>query len=163
MQLRRSLLALSAALLFLAPLARAEAPQVQTQVPGYYRTQLGDFEVTALYDGAIELETKLLKNAQPQDLNALLARMFVGNPKMQTAVNAYLINTGKNLVLVDTGAAKLFGPSLGNIAANLKAAGYSLEQVDTVVLTHLHADHMGGLNDAGGQPIFPKARILAAQ
>ncbi len=163
MQLRLSLLALSAALLFLAPLARAEAPQVQTQVPGYYRTQVGDFEVTALYDGAIELETKLLKNARPQDLNALLARMFVGNPKMQTAVNAYLINTGKNLVLVDTGAAKLFGPSLGNIAANLKAAGYSLEQVDTVVLTHLHADHMGGLNDAGGQPIFPKARILAAQ
>lgn len=157
------LLAAFASLTVMPPLAQAEAPQVQTQVPGYYRTQLGDFEVTALYDGAIELETKLLKNAQPQDLNALLARMFVGNPKMQTAVNAYLINTGKNLVLVDTGAAKLFGPSLGNIAANLKAAGYSLEQVDTVVLTHLHADHMGGLNDAGGQPIFPKARILAAQ
>lgn len=157
------LLAAFASLTVMPPLARAEAPQVQTQVPGYYRTQLGDFEVTALYDGAIELETKLLKNARPQDLNALLARMFVGNPKMQTAVNAYLINTGKNLVLVDTGAAKLFGPSLGNIAANLKAAGYSLEQVDTVVLTHLHADHMGGLNDAGGQPIFPKARILAAQ
>ncbi len=157
------LLAAFASLTVMPPLARAEAPQVQTQVPGYYRTQLGDFEVTALYDGAIELETKLLKNARPQDLNALLARMFVGNPKMQTAVNAYLINTGKNLVLVDTGAAKLFGPSLGNIAANLKAAGYSLEQVDTVVLTHLHADHMGGLNDAGSQPIFPKARILAAQ
>ncbi len=157
------LLAAFASLTIMPPLARAEAPQVQTQVPGYYRTQLGDFEVTALYDGAIELETKLLKNARPQDLNSLLARMFVGNPKMQTAVNAYLINTGKNLVLVDTGAAKLFGPSLGNIAANLKAAGYSLEQVDTVVLTHLHADHMGGLNDAGGQPIFPKARILAAQ
>lgn len=157
------LLAAFASLTVMPPLAQAEAPQVQTQVPGYYRTQLGDFEVTALYDGAIELETKLLKNARPQDLNALLARMFVGNPKMQTAVNAYLINTGKNLVLVDTGAAKLFGPSLGNIATNLKAAGYSLEQVDTVVLTHLHADHMGGLNDAGGQPIFPKARILAAQ
>ncbi|GBG01397.1 MBL fold metallo-hydrolase [Azospira sp. I13] len=167
MRLRRSVFAvftaLSAASLFLPPLAQAEAPQVQTQVPGYYRTQLGDFEVTALFDGAIQLETKLLKNAQPQDLNALLARMFVGNPKMQTAVNAYLINTGKHLVLVDTGAAKLFGPTLGNIAANLKAAGYSLEQVDTVVLTHLHADHMGGLNDANGQPIFPKAKVYAAQ
>ncbi|HET7776791.1 MAG TPA: MBL fold metallo-hydrolase [Azospira sp.] len=162
MQFRRSLLTL-AALLCLSPLARAEAPLAKTQVPGYYRTQLGEFEVTALFDGAIELETKLLKNTRPQDLNALLARMFVGNPKMQTAVNAYLINTGKHLVLVDTGAAKLFGPSLGNIAANLKAAGYSLEQVDTVVLTHLHADHMGGLNDAGGQPLFPQAKVLAAQ
>lgn len=166
MSIRRLVLPLALACCTLPALslpAHAEAPQVQTQVPGYYRTQLGDFEVTALFDGAIELETKLLKNAQPQELNALLARMFVGNPKMQTAVNAYLINTGKHLVLVDTGAAKLFGPALGNIAANLKAAGYGLDQVDTVVLTHLHADHMGGLNDAAGQPIFPKARVYAAQ
>ena len=159
-----SLLALSAAaLLCLSPLARAEAPLVPTQVPGYYRTQLGQFEVTALFDGAIQLDMKLLKNASETDLQKLLSRMFVGSPKMQTAVNAYLINTGEHLVLVDTGAAKLFGPTLGYVVQNLKAAGYSPEQVDTVILTHLHADHMGGLNDATGQPLFPKAKILVAQ
>jgi glyoxylase-like metal-dependent hydrolase (beta-lactamase superfamily II) len=146
-----------------APFAQAEAPQVATQVPGYYRIQLGQFEITALYDGAIELDAKLLRHAKAADLNRLLSRMFVGNPKMQTAVNAYLINTGSHLVLVDTGAAKLFGPSLGYVLQNMKAAGYEPGQVDTVVITHLHGDHMGGLNDVSGQPIFPKARVLVSQ
>jgi glyoxylase-like metal-dependent hydrolase (beta-lactamase superfamily II) len=163
-KLFRYILALgAAALVGLAPLAQAEAPKVQTQVPGYYRTQLGQFEITALYDGAIELDTKLLKNTSAADLNRLLSRMFVGNPKMQTAVNAYLINTGNHLVLVDTGAAKLFGPSLGYVLQNMKAAGYEPAQVDTVIITHLHADHVGGLNDASGQPLFPKAKILVSQ
>lgn len=135
---------LAVALLALAPLAQADAPQAQTQVPGYYRAQLGRFEITALFDGAIELDSKVLKDAAAADLQRLLSRMFVGNPKMQTAVNAYLINTGNHLVLVDTGAAKLFGPSLGFVLQNMKAAGYEPAQVDTVVITHLHADHVGG-------------------
>jgi glyoxylase-like metal-dependent hydrolase (beta-lactamase superfamily II) len=157
------LLIFGAMLLCLAPLAHADAPKVSTQVPGYYRMQLGQFEVTALYDGAIQLETKLLHHAKPTDLNRLLARMFVGNPKMQTAVNAYLINTGTHLVLVDTGAAKLFGPTLGYVLQNMQAAGYEPTQVDTVIITHLHADHVGGLNDAGGKPLFPKATVWVAQ
>jgi glyoxylase-like metal-dependent hydrolase (beta-lactamase superfamily II) len=132
-------------------------------VPGYYRAQLGKFEITALYDGMIELDTKLLKNTSTVELQVLLARMFVGNPKMQTAVNAYLINTGSHLVLVDTGAAKLFGPSLGYVLQNMKASGYEPAQVDMVIITHLHADHVGGLNDADGKPLFPKAKILVAQ
>ncbi len=98
------------ALMGLAPLAQAEAPKVQTQVPGYYRIQLGQFEITALYDGSIDLDAKSLKNASAADLQYLLSRMFVGNPKMQTAVNAYLINTGSHLVLVDTGAPSCSGP-----------------------------------------------------
>lgn len=164
LKLFRYILALEVAVLMaFAPLAQAEALKVQTQVPGYYRMQLGQFEVTALYDGAIELDVALLKNAKAADLQRLLSRMFVGNPKMQTAVNAYLINTGSHLVLVDTGAAKLFGPSLGNVLQNMKAAGYEPAQVDTVVITHLHGDHMGGLNDASGQPLFPKAKILVSQ
>lgn len=147
----------------LGSLARAEAPKVETQVPGYYRMQLGQFEITALYDGALELDTNLLKDVSEANLERLLSLMFVGNPKMQTAVNAYLINTGSHLVLVDTGAAKLFGPSLGYVLQNMKASGYEASQVDTVVITHLHGDHMGGLNDAGGQPLFPKAKILVSE
>ncbi|HEY5975894.1 MAG TPA: MBL fold metallo-hydrolase, partial [Geobacteraceae bacterium] len=138
-KLPRHILTLAAiTLLCLASFAHAEAPKVQTQVPGYYRLMLGQFEITALYDGAIELDTKLLHNTTPTELDKLLARMFVGNPKMQTAVNAYLINTGKNLVLVDAGAARLLGPNLGFILQNMRAAGYEPSQVDTVIITHMH-------------------------
>jgi glyoxylase-like metal-dependent hydrolase (beta-lactamase superfamily II) len=141
----------------------AEAPMVKTQVPGYYRMQLGQFEMTALYDGRIELDAQLLKNVQPGDLDRLLKRFFVGNPKMATSVNAYLINTGPHLVLVDAGAGKLFGDSLGHIAENIKAAGYDPSQVDTILITHMHGDHIGGLNDAEGKPVYPNANIFVAK
>lgn len=143
--------------------AAAEATPVKTQVPGYYRLLLGSFEVTALYDGAINLDTKLLKNAHEKDVQQLLARLFVKGPAVQTAVNAFLINTGSKLVLIDAGAAKLFGPSLGNIVANLKAAGYTPEQVDTVLVTHLHGDHVNGLIDAEGKAVFANAEVWSAK
>ena len=143
--------------------ALAAAPAAKTQVPGYYRMMLGNYEVTALYDGAIDLDTKLLKNVRQREVQVLLARMFVKGPAVQTAVNAFLINTGKHLVLVDAGAAKLFGPSLGNIAANLKAAGYTPEQVDTVLITHLHGDHVNGLLGPDGKMLFPNAEVWSAK
>ena len=156
------LLFFAACLLFNLP-AHAQAPLAHNQVPGYYRIQLGQFEITALYDGAIQLDAKLLHHAKPADLNRLLARMFVGNPKMQTAVNAYLINTGEHLVLVDAGASKLFGPTLGFTFQNMRASGFAPDQVDTIIITHLHADHMGGLNDENGKPLYPNATVWVSQ
>lgn len=153
----------AAALLGLASLVYAEAPMVKTQVPGYYRINLGLFEITALYDGVIELDATILKNVKPAELNRLLARMFVAHPKMPTAVNAYLVNTGTQLVLIDTGAATHFGPTLGHVAENLKAAGYDPSRVDIILITHMHGDHIGGLNDADGKPIYPNAKIFVAK
>ena len=151
-----------AALLPISP-AFAAAPLVHTQVPGYYRLMVGNIEVTALFDGAMHLDKGLLQHANEKTLNRALDRMFVGNPKMHTAVNAYLINTGKHLVLVDAGAAGLFGPTLGNLLQNMKAAGYQPEQVDRVIITHLHADHVGGINDTQGKPVFPQADVYVSK
>lgn len=144
--------------------AFADVPAKQTsQVPGYYRMALGDFEVTALYDGYVNLDQNLLKGASAKDIQSLLARMFVSStPAMQTAVNAYLINTGKNLILVDAGAAKCFGPTLGVIQDNIRAAGYEPGQIDTVLLTHLHPDHVCGIA-AEGKPAFPNATVHVAK
>lgn len=152
-----------ASLLALPFAARAEAPLQHQQVPGYYRLALGQFEVTALYDGSIALDEKLLKGVAKRDLQRLLAREFLQGPAVQTAVNAYLVNTGQRLILVDAGAAKLFGPTLGNIVDNLKAAGYRPEQVDTVLLTHLHGDHVNGLVTPDGQRVFVNAEVWSAK
>ena len=163
-QLRTSLLALAAfaALAPIAPLAQAGAPMVKTQAPGYYRMMLGDFEITALSDGTVDLQPKqLLTNTTQAAVGKLLERNF-SKDVVPTSVNAYLINTGDKLVLVDTGAAGLFGPTLGNLLANLKAAGYQPEQVDAVLITHMHPDHVGGLV-AAGKVAFPNATLHADQ
>jgi glyoxylase-like metal-dependent hydrolase (beta-lactamase superfamily II) len=157
--LRRMLAAVAGALL-LATAAHAAAPQVKTQAPGWYRMMIGDIEVTALLDGVIHLEpTKLLTNTRPKDVSALLAKSFLSE-SVPTSVNAYLLNTGEKLVLVDAGAATLFGPGLDQLHANLKASGYQPEQVDVVVITHLHGDHIGGLLQ-NGQIAFPNATVMA--
>jgi len=143
-----------------APVVHAEAPQLRTQVPGYYRQMLGAFEVTSLYDGQIALDAKLLKNVTPQQVQALLAKNFRSNPT-PTAVIAYLVNTGDKLVLVDAGAAKMFGPTLGQVLGNLKAAGYDPAKVDAVLITHMHGDHVGGLLDPDGNIAFPNAKVYA--
>jgi glyoxylase-like metal-dependent hydrolase (beta-lactamase superfamily II) len=142
--------------------AFAAAPMVRTQAPGYYRFMLGDFEITALSDGTVDLPVdKLLNNMTPAAVNAALAKSYLKSP-LETSVNAYLINTGSKLILIDAGAGTLFGPTLGKFAANLKAAGYQPEQVDEIYLTHMHADHVGGLA-ANSQLAFPNATVRAAK
>lgn len=155
--------ALATAPLFATTTALAEAPQVKTQAPGFYRMMVGRFEVTALYDGYVDLDPKLLKNASQRDIQRLLARRFATGPTMQTAVNAYLINTGSKLVLIDTGAAKAFGPALGFVPDHLRAAGYDPAKVDMVLLTHLHGDHVNGLLNADGKTAFPNASVHVAK
>jgi glyoxylase-like metal-dependent hydrolase (beta-lactamase superfamily II) len=77
----------------------------------------------------------------------------------ELSINAFLINTGSKLILVDTGAGELFGPHSGGLLLrNLSAAGYKPEQVDAILLTHIHADHSGGLS-IGGKLMFPNALV----
>ncbi len=139
--------------------ASAAAPMVKTQAPGFYRVMLGDFEVTSISDGTVALDVAKLLAEPPTKTEAALKESFLANP-LETSVNAFLVNTGSKLVLIDTGAGTLFGPTLGKLIVNLRAAGYKPEQVDDVLLTHLHPDHVGGLS-ANGALVFPNATIHA--
>jgi len=153
-------IALGSAALVVAPTsASAAAPQLRTQAPGFYRTMLGDFEITALSDGTIDLDVAKLLAEPATKTDAALAKAFVHGP-LETSVNAYLVNTGTRLVLIDAGAGTLFGPTLGKLLASLKAAGYQPEQIDDVFVTHMHPDHVGGLS-ANGVRVFPNATLHA--
>jgi glyoxylase-like metal-dependent hydrolase (beta-lactamase superfamily II) len=153
---------LAACLLVCASLAHAAAPMAKTQAPGYYRITLGDFEVTALSDGThvFPVDTVMTNITQQQALQDL-ADVDLKLP-IQGSINAFLINTGNKLILVDSGAGALYGACCGKLMAHLRAAGYQPEQVDEVLITQLHKDHAGGiLHD--GQAAFPNAVLRVSQ
>ena len=152
---------IAAALALAAPAAFAAAPLAGTNAPGFFRVMLGDFEVTALSDGTVDLPMDKLLQQPAAATNKELARSWLSAP-LETSVTGYLVNTGGKLVLIDAGAGNLFGPTLGKLLANLKASGYQPEQVDEIYLTHLHPDHVGGLA-ANGQTAFPNAIVRADQ
>jgi glyoxylase-like metal-dependent hydrolase (beta-lactamase superfamily II) len=142
--------------------AMAGAPMQKTQAPGFYRMMLGDFEVTVLSDGTLSFDVhKLLTNITPAQLDADLERAFLKEP-IEFSVNAFLVNTGTKLELIDTGTGGSYGPTVGKLLVNLAAAGYQPEQVDDIYITHMHGDHTGGLT-ANDKAVFPNAVVHASQ
>jgi glyoxylase-like metal-dependent hydrolase (beta-lactamase superfamily II) len=140
--------------------AYAQKTQPPPKYPGYYRAIVGNLTVIALHDGYTQLGPQLFRGANTTDIQDLLANAYLPTQgAMNTSVNAFLVQMGRNLVLVDAGAADCFGPTLGNLSTNLRAAGYSPDAVTMVVVTHLHGDHACGLVNAQGQMAFPKATL----
>lgn len=142
--------------------AHAAAPMAKTSAPGFYRSMLGDFEITVLSDGTVALPVdKLLTNTTPEKVTKALAKYHQQSP-LTTSFNAFLINTGSKLILIDSGAGVFFGPTVGKLQANLKASGYLPEQIDEIYITHMHADHIGGLVD-GDKAVYPNAIVRIDQ
>jgi glyoxylase-like metal-dependent hydrolase (beta-lactamase superfamily II) len=140
--------------------AQAAAAQVRKSGAAYYRFMLGKFEITALSDGTTPLPVdQLLTQTTPEQVKKALAANYISQP-YEMNFNAFLINTGDKLVLIDTGAGALFGPNLGKMIDALKASGYTPDQVDEIYITHMHPDHVGGLV-ADGKAVFPNAIVRA--
>lgn len=155
---QRTLSALVAAVC-LAGAAHASAPMVKTPAPGYSRIMLGQFEITPLSDGTVDLPVQDMLSQDVKKSTEALTKAHLKLP-VETSDNAYLVNTGSKLVLIDSGAGSFFGPTLGKLVANMKAAGYQPEQVDEIYITHFHGDHVGGLVN-NSAAVFPKAVVRA--
>ncbi|NYT58933.1 MBL fold metallo-hydrolase [Alcaligenaceae bacterium] len=145
-------------------IANSITPMLRAQAPGFYRMALGDFVVTALSDGTVSLALdKILNNITQAQIQALITRNFQSLP-VEVSINAFLIDTGTRVVLVDTGAGELFASrgGGGQLLANLRAAGYQPGQINDVLLTHVHADHSGGLM-IDEKIVFPNALVHVHQ
>jgi glyoxylase-like metal-dependent hydrolase (beta-lactamase superfamily II) len=157
---RRSfgLAAAGAALLPALPSAAKEAP-AGAQAPGVYRLKVGAYEVTVLNDGSGALPTKFF-SGDAEGAAKLLEQSFVASKDMApTTFNEWLINTGDKLVLVDTGYSSGAGPVAGKLPKALAAAGVKPEDIDAVVITHIHPDHCLGLLTTEKQIAFPNASV----
>ena len=138
------------------------AASVPAQVPGVYRFNVGAMRVSALSDGTLPLDLhQILRGITPEQMDSLLAESFAKNP-LETSINAYVIESGGQVILVDTGAGELFGPVGGKLPASLAAAGYKPEQITDILITHIHTDHSGGLVRAG-RMVFPNATVHVAK
>lgn len=137
----------------------AKMPLAKAQAPSFYRRKLGAFEITAVLDGDLALELKLFSGNEAEMLD-LASRNYQPSPP-RIHCNAFAVNTGEKLILVDTGSGALMGSTLGRVAENLVLAGINLDQIDVILLTHLHPDHFGGMT-MEGMPVFKNAEIYVS-
>jgi glyoxylase-like metal-dependent hydrolase (beta-lactamase superfamily II) len=172
---RRSLLAGSAAVTAAGALlpmngtpAAAQTPPVGKQNAGWYRYKVGTHEVTVVTDGAsvFKFPDTFVTNKKRDEVNAGLAAAFLQPAPDMVAIpyTPIAVNTGSKLVVIDTGTgeanfARSKG-SAGQFQGNLKASGIDAGQVDTVIISHFHSDHINGLLNADNKPAFAKAEVL---
>ena len=137
-------------------------PILRNQAPGFFRYALGNLVVTALYDGYVTLDPMSLSGITDEERKSDLARQLLPTSgALDTSVNAFLIHNGERLILIDAGSAHFAGPSMGRLLDNIAAAGYKPEDVDTILLTHMHPDHIGGITNDKGEALFVNATVWA--
>jgi glyoxylase-like metal-dependent hydrolase (beta-lactamase superfamily II) len=160
---RRTFLSGAAAAAALPSPTLAAAPPAGKPGPAFYRFRLGGYELTALYDGIWNrpLDEKFVRNAPFADVQKALADNFFPVDKLPLPFTAMLVNTGAKLVLIDAGTGGQMSPLAGFLLDNLRAAGVTPEQIDAVVISHFHPDHINGLRDKDGALVFPNAEIAA--
>jgi len=144
--------------------AHAAAPMVGKQVPAFYRFKVGDFEVTTLHDGILKVANPntMITNKSPDEIAAALDSAGVPRDNVQNPFVPTIVNTGKNLVLIDTGFGDNGPPGVGLMTANMIAAGIDPKTIDTVLITHFHPDHISGLRNKAGEAVYPNAEIIVA-
>jgi glyoxylase-like metal-dependent hydrolase (beta-lactamase superfamily II) len=158
---RRTLLAAAAAAALPVSRLHAAAPPAGRPAPGFYRFRLGDYELTALYDGIWNrpLDDKFVRNAPLAEVQQALADNFLPTDRLPLPFTALLVNTGSKLVLIDAGTGGQMSPLAGALTDNLRAAGIAPEQVDMVLISHFHPDHINGLKTKDDALVFANAEI----
>lgn len=143
------------------------APFQNTQNAGWYRFRIGKFECTTVWDGYIHHGYEgIFPNAPPEEMARLQQEYRLPSDHIPMDLNPVVVNTGDRLFLIDAGMGRtstMFGDKMGRLLENLAAAGLHPEQVDAVLMTHLHPDHSFGLINPDGSAAFPNAKLYCSQ
>jgi glyoxylase-like metal-dependent hydrolase (beta-lactamase superfamily II) len=162
---RRSLLggaaAITAASAMTTP-AHSAAPLMGKQGPSFYRYKIGDFEVTALNEGVVRNATpaNMAVNKTLPDVQKALGDAFLPTDHVINQFNVVVVNTGRHLVLLDSGFGDNGPPTVGGLMSNMAAAGIDPKNIDTVLVSHFHGDHISGIRAKAGAANFPNAEIM---
>jgi glyoxylase-like metal-dependent hydrolase (beta-lactamase superfamily II) len=129
------------------------------QPSGLYHLAIGEMIVTAVNDGTFQASFDLIAGIDHEECNRIEKVAFRPVPPKMT-MNAFLLQIGDRIALVDAGCGTSSGPTLGMVCRNLAGMGIAPADIDTVLVTHMHPDHINGLVDANGEAMFPNAELL---
>jgi glyoxylase-like metal-dependent hydrolase (beta-lactamase superfamily II) len=140
---------------------QAAMPPAGKQAPSFYRSKLGDFEITVVSDGArpIPLPPTFVRNVSNAEVLAAAEAAYMPKGSIVAPFNPIVVNTGPKLVLIDTGYGPGMAPTVGLLPATLAAAGIDPKAIDIVLISHMHGDHILGLKTPDGALAFPNAEI----
>jgi glyoxylase-like metal-dependent hydrolase (beta-lactamase superfamily II) len=155
-----AIVTLAAAGVPLVEAAQAAAPLATTQAPGFYRYKAGDLQITAINDGFFARPIEgFIRNADLAAVQKLLEEQALPTNAVTIPFTTLVVNDGRRLTLLDTGNGNSGAPTSGRWMDNFRAAGFTPEQVDTIVISHFHGDHINGLRLKEGNAVFPNAEI----
>lgn len=130
--------------------------------PGFRRVSVGDAEVIALIDGIARrpLGEEFVKNAPLAEVRTLLSSQGLPTDYIDVPFTPFLVVAGGRKILLDTGLGEFGGPNAGKLLQHLRAAGVQPSEIDTVLISHFHGDHISGLRNKAGEYAFPQAKVL---
>lgn len=133
--------------------------------PGFRRMRVGNVEVIALIDGIARrpLGEEFVTNAPLAEVRALLTAQGLPTEYIDIPFVPFLVVAGNRRILMDTGLGDWGGPTTGKLLENLRAAGYGPQDIDTVLITHFHGDHINGLRNRAGEFVFSRAKVLVPE
>src|SRR6202795_3581066 len=143
----------------------AKAPLLKTQAPAFYRFNVGGIQATVVSDGVIVGVTKTtFVGPAATNVEKMMTDLFLPTDKFVMDQNALVINTGDKLALFETGMASVKRTEdMGLLVGNLQAAGIDPKDIDYLIPSHAHIDHIGGLLAADGSRNVANAQIFIAQ
>ena len=147
------------------PVWAQSAPNLGTPTlpsPGFRRTKMGDVEIISVLDGIARrpLGEEFVKNAPLAEVKALLTSQGLPTDYIDVPFTPFVVIAGGRKVLIDTGLGEFGGPNAGKLLENLRAAGVPASDIDTVLISHFHGDHINGLRNKAGELAFAKAKVM---